>query len=99
MPRWAKQVLSCESELGESLSSLEKYDAPLDLATTSSLEALQAYRSGLPCTVLESDTRPSRFLRGLSNWTPSFAQRTTCLAEHITASATARSPGDFAQGL
>jgi DNA-binding winged helix-turn-helix (wHTH) protein/tetratricopeptide (TPR) repeat protein len=33
--------------LGESLSSLEKYDAPLDLATTSSLEALQAYRSGL----------------------------------------------------
>lgn len=34
-------------QLGESLSSLEKYDAPLDLATTSSLEALQAYRTGL----------------------------------------------------
>ena len=33
--------------LGESLSSLEKYNAPLDLATTSSLEALQAYRTGL----------------------------------------------------
>ena len=33
--------------LGESLSSLEKFDAPLDLATTSSLEALQAYRAGL----------------------------------------------------
>jgi DNA-binding winged helix-turn-helix (wHTH) protein/tetratricopeptide (TPR) repeat protein len=32
--------------LGESLSSLEKYNAPLDLATTSSLEALQAYRTG-----------------------------------------------------
>ncbi|HMD10280.1 MAG TPA: winged helix-turn-helix domain-containing protein [Candidatus Acidoferrum sp.] len=32
--------------LGESLSSLEKYDAPLDLATTGSLEALQAYRAG-----------------------------------------------------
>jgi DNA-binding winged helix-turn-helix (wHTH) protein/tetratricopeptide (TPR) repeat protein len=32
--------------LGESLSSLEKFDAPLDLATTSSLEALQAYRTG-----------------------------------------------------
>jgi len=31
--------------LGESLSSLEKYNAPLDLATTSSLEALQAYRT------------------------------------------------------
>jgi tetratricopeptide (TPR) repeat protein len=34
-------------QLGESLSSLEKYNAPLDLATTSSLEALQAYRTGL----------------------------------------------------
>jgi eukaryotic-like serine/threonine-protein kinase len=33
--------------LGESLRSLEKYDAPLDFATTSSLEALQAYRTGL----------------------------------------------------
>ncbi len=32
--------------LGESLSSLEKYNVPLDLATTSSLEALQAYRTG-----------------------------------------------------
>jgi eukaryotic-like serine/threonine-protein kinase len=34
-------------QLGESLSSLEKYDAPLDFATTSSLEALQSYRAGL----------------------------------------------------
>src|SRR5215468_2976976 len=33
--------------LGESLSSLETYDAPLDFATTSSLEALQSYRAGL----------------------------------------------------
>lgn len=33
--------------LGESLSSLQKFDVPLDLATTSSLEALQDYRSGL----------------------------------------------------
>lgn len=35
------------SRLGESLSSLEKYDAPLDFATTSSLEALQTFRTGL----------------------------------------------------
>jgi len=33
--------------LGESLNSLQKFDAPLDLATTSSLEALQAYSTGL----------------------------------------------------
>jgi len=34
-------------QLGESLGSLKKYDSPLDLATTGSLEALQAYRTGL----------------------------------------------------
>jgi eukaryotic-like serine/threonine-protein kinase len=33
-------------QLGESLSSIEKYDAPLGVATTSSLDALQAYRTG-----------------------------------------------------
>jgi len=32
--------------LGESLSSIQKYNAPLDLATTSSLEALQVYSTG-----------------------------------------------------
>jgi DNA-binding winged helix-turn-helix (wHTH) protein/tetratricopeptide (TPR) repeat protein len=33
-------------QLGESLSSLEKFNTPLDLATTSSLDALLAYRAG-----------------------------------------------------
>jgi DNA-binding winged helix-turn-helix (wHTH) protein/tetratricopeptide (TPR) repeat protein len=44
------------TRLGESLSSLEKYNAPLDVATTSSLEALQAYRTGL--TLYRSGKRP-----------------------------------------
>jgi tetratricopeptide (TPR) repeat protein len=42
-----KAASGLRKQLGESLSSLEKYNAPLDLATTSSLEALQAYRTGL----------------------------------------------------
>ena len=33
-------------KLGESLSSVEKFDAPIEQATTSSLEALQAYSRG-----------------------------------------------------
>jgi eukaryotic-like serine/threonine-protein kinase len=33
-------------ELGESLSSVQKFDAPIEQATTSSLEALQAYSRG-----------------------------------------------------
>lgn len=41
-----KAASGLRKQLGESLGSLEKYDAPLDLATTSSLEALQAYRAG-----------------------------------------------------
>jgi DNA-binding winged helix-turn-helix (wHTH) protein/Tfp pilus assembly protein PilF len=42
-----KAASGLRRQLGESLGSLEKYNAPLDLATTSSLEALQAYRAGL----------------------------------------------------
>ena len=34
------------SELGESLSNVQKYDVPLDQATTSSLEALKAFTLG-----------------------------------------------------
>ncbi|MGC1770564.1 MAG: protein kinase, partial [Candidatus Acidiferrales bacterium] len=34
------------SELGESLSTVEKFDSPLEQATTSSLDALQAYSLG-----------------------------------------------------
>src|SRR6266853_1460860 len=41
-----KAASGLRTRLGESLSSLEKYNAPLDLTTTSSLEALQAYRTG-----------------------------------------------------
>jgi hypothetical protein len=39
-----KAASQLRRQLGENLSSLQKYNAPLDLATTSSLEALQAYR-------------------------------------------------------
>jgi tetratricopeptide (TPR) repeat protein len=34
-------------QLGESLATVEKFDVPLEQATTSSLEALQAYNLGL----------------------------------------------------
>ncbi len=34
-------------QLGESLASVQKYDVPLEEATTSSLEALQAYSTGV----------------------------------------------------
>ncbi|PYV56312.1 MAG: hypothetical protein DMG96_04800 [Acidobacteria bacterium] len=41
-----KATSQLRTRLGESLSSLEKYNIPLDVATTSSLEALQSYQKG-----------------------------------------------------
>jgi len=41
-----KAASQLRRQLGESPSSLGTYNAPLDLATTGSLEALQAYRNG-----------------------------------------------------
>lgn len=42
-------------KLGESLASVQKYDARLENATTSSLEALQAYSLGYQAMVVRSD--------------------------------------------
>jgi DNA-binding winged helix-turn-helix (wHTH) protein len=41
-----KAAISLRSKLGESLASVQKYDKPLEEATTSSLEALQAFSEG-----------------------------------------------------
>src|SRR3974390_2675812 len=41
-----KQAVTLRGKLGESLASVQKFDTPLDEATTSSLEALQAYTLG-----------------------------------------------------
>ncbi|MFZ0820302.1 MAG: protein kinase, partial [Candidatus Acidiferrales bacterium] len=43
------------SKLGESLSTVKKYDTPLEQATTSSLEALQAFSMGRQANVVKAD--------------------------------------------
>jgi tetratricopeptide (TPR) repeat protein len=43
------------SKLGESLASVQKYDAPAENVTTPSLEALQAYSLGYQAQVLRND--------------------------------------------
>ena len=42
-------------KLGESLASVQKYDAPADNVTTPSLEALQAYSLGLQAMIVKND--------------------------------------------
>ena len=60
-------------ELGESLASLERYDVPIEQATTASLDALKAFTTGLR---LHSAGQPDRAIPHLERATtldPSFA--------------------------
>ena len=41
-----EEASKLRSELGESLATVQKFDVPLEQATTSSLEALKAYSLG-----------------------------------------------------
>jgi len=43
-------------KLGESLASVQKYDAPAENVTTPSLEALQAYTLGLQAQIVKNDS-------------------------------------------
>jgi len=61
-------------KLGESLASVQKYDAPAENVTTPSLEALQAYGLGLQAMTVKNDyaTAASLFQRAVS-LDPNFA--------------------------
>jgi eukaryotic-like serine/threonine-protein kinase len=49
-------------KLGESLASVEKYDAPPENVTTSSLEALRAYSLGYRAHIVKGDNTPAILL-------------------------------------
>ncbi len=59
-------------KLGESLASVQKYDAPLEQATTSSLEALKAYSAGWKAQ-LQGDTTAIPFYKRAIELDPNFA--------------------------
>ena len=54
-------------KLGESLASLEKYDVPVERATTNSLDALKAYSMAVR---LPPGPDVVAFLRHVIDWTP-----------------------------
>jgi serine/threonine protein kinase/tetratricopeptide (TPR) repeat protein len=61
-------------KLGESLSTLQKYDAPPDSVTTSSLEALQAYSLGYQAMSVKGDFAAALpFFRRATQLDPNFA--------------------------
>jgi DNA-binding winged helix-turn-helix (wHTH) protein/tetratricopeptide (TPR) repeat protein len=60
-------------KLGESLASIEKFDTPLEQATTSSLEALQAYSRGEASTLQGKRLEALRFYLQAIELDPNFA--------------------------
>lgn len=67
------------SRLGESLPSLQKYNAPLDQVTTSSLPALQAYSQATKALLEKGGTAPIPFLKRAIALDPNFAIAYTIL--------------------
>ena len=57
-----KTASEIRNKLGESLSTVQKFDIPLEQATTSSLEALQAYSAGYRAAIGEGDFTAARHL-------------------------------------
>ena len=60
-------------KLGESLASLQKYDTPVEQATTPSLEALQAYSLGLKMQNTQGDASAVPFFKRAIDLDPNFA--------------------------
>jgi tetratricopeptide (TPR) repeat protein len=61
------------TKLGESLVSVRKYDAPLEEATTRSLEALKAYSLGRKLNLAKGFTAALPFYQRATDLDPSFA--------------------------
>jgi tetratricopeptide (TPR) repeat protein len=67
-------AIKLRGRLGESLASVQKYDAPPENVTTSSLDALQAYSLGNQALGVRGDnTAAMPFLQGAVRLDPNFA--------------------------
>ena len=61
-------------ELGESLNTVQKFDAPLAEATTPSLDALKAYSQGMKIWLTKGETEGLPYLKRAVELDPKFAQ-------------------------
>jgi eukaryotic-like serine/threonine-protein kinase len=61
------------NKLGESLSTIQKFDTPLEQATTPSLEALKAYSSGIQATETKGPDAAIPFFKRAIELDPNFA--------------------------
>jgi DNA-binding winged helix-turn-helix (wHTH) protein len=83
-----KAALEMRTRLGESLSTVEKFNAPLEQATTPSLEALQAYNFGLNS---EDEAASLDFFQRATQLDPNFAMAYSAQAYTTDTALSARS--------
>ena len=69
----AKAASRLRAKLGESLSSIRKFDVPLEQATTSSLEALKSYSMGRSMVDKKGDSAAIPFYKHAIDLDPKFA--------------------------
>jgi serine/threonine protein kinase/tetratricopeptide (TPR) repeat protein len=62
------------ARLGESLATIQRYDAPLEQASTKSLEALQAYSLGYKIWAVKGEAAALPFFQQATDRDPNFAQ-------------------------
>ena len=71
--RSARPPPRCAAKLGESLASIEHYDAPVEAATTPSFEALQAFSKGQSLRDNDEDRAAIPLLKRAVDLDPNFA--------------------------
>lgn len=74
------------NKLGESLSTIQKFDTPLEQATTPSLQALKAYSSGIQALRTKGPDAAAPFFKHAVELDPTFA--VACAYLGVTASTT-----------
>ena len=75
-----KAATRLREKMGESLASIQKFDAPIEQATTSSLDALKAYSMGRELALGNKDREAMPFLKRAIELDPNFAQAYAKLA-------------------
>ena len=69
-----KVSIDLRNKLGESLNTIQKFDTPLEQATTPSLEALKAYSSGIQTISTKGSVAAIPFFKRAIELDPNFAQ-------------------------
>lgn len=73
LPALTNAAADMRGKLGESLASVQKFDKPLEAATTPSLEALQAYSASLKVRREKGDSEAIPYLKRAIELDPNFA--------------------------